>query len=303
MIIIKGCNGISTKALHFLLAVSPALEYLNVRGLTAVVSSTCYVVLSSTVASLKILDVSLCRNLLAGALLEMKQPELKELYASKIPSMDSNVASHFPSQFPMLCYLDLGYSRYISDETFKRWPDKEEGGTALRGLRLSGCARLTDQTCLNLVGKVPDLEYLELASIGGNLRNGGLVKLITACPGLKKIDLEDATNLTDSVLTALTPPKRHRGPPSVLEHLNVTNVPELSEAALVKLIKGCPNLRNIEASNSFNVSDLFIKTFMHHVKKHTIQGAEMALVDCRSVTRQAVKGVSKIILPNEHKLC
>lgn len=290
-----GCSGISTKSLHFLLAVSPSLAHLNVRGLIAVISSTCCDVLSSTISCLKTLDVSLCRNLLAGALLEMSQPELEELYAAKLPSMDARVVGNLLTQFPKLSYLDVGYSRYVNDEAFARWPTKEDGATRLKGLRLSGCPRLTDQACLNLVGKVPELEYLEMASIGGNVRDGGLVKLIETCPHLRKIDLEDAMNLSDRVLTALTPSKRHRGPPSMLEHLNVTNIPELSEAALVKLIKGCPNLRNIEASNCFNVSDQFIKTFTSHVRRNRMQGAEMVIVDCRSVTRQAVKGVSACI--------
>lgn len=220
----------------------------------------------------------------------MKQPGLEELYAAKIPSMDSNVVGSLPLQFPLLSYLDIGYSRYITDEAFNRWPSKENGGTMLKGLRLSACIRLTDQTCINLVGKVSDLECLELASIGGNMRDGGLVKLIEACPNLRKLDLEDAINITDRVLAALTPTKRRRGASSALEHLNITNIPEVSETALVRLIKACPNLRNIEASNCFNVSDLFIKTFAHHVRKHRLQGAEMTIVDCRSVTRQAVKG-------------
>lgn len=241
---------------------------------------------------MKTLDVSLCRNLLASALLELDQRELEELYAAKLPSMDARVAGSLLKNFPKLSYLDLGYSRYVTDEAFMRWPTKEEGGTRLKGLRLSGCTRLTDQTCLNLAGKVPELEYLEMASIGGNLRDGGLVKLIASCANLRKVDLEDAVNLTDRVLTALTPSKRHRGPASQLEHLNVTNIPELSEASLVKLIKGCPSLRNIEVSNCFNVSDLFIKTFTHHIRKNHIQGSEIGMVDCRSVTRQAVTGVS-----------
>lgn len=241
-------------------------------------------------SNLKVLDVSLCRNLHAGALLDLNQPELEQLFAAKLSGMDAKVAGSLLSQFPMLQYLDIGYSRHITDEAFKRWPSKEDGGTALQGLRLSGCPRLTDQTCLNLIGKVPDLETLELASIGGNIRDGGIVKLIEACRNLRKLDVEDATNLTDRTLAALLPAKNHRGPPSALEHLNVTNVPELSEAALVRLVRACPDLRVIEASNNSNISDVFIKTFSHHVKKHRIQNSELAVVDCRSVARQIMKG-------------
>jgi hypothetical protein len=230
----------------------------------------------------------------ASAVLNICQPELEELHAAKIPSMDTRVVAALPEHFPNLQYLDVGYSRQITDEAFKQWPQGDVTGSKLRGLRLSGCLRLTDQTCLNLIGKVSALECFEMASVGTNLRDTGLVKLIEACPNLRKLDLEDATNLTDRVLAALTPSRQHRGPPSVLEHLNVTNVPELSEAALVRLIKASPALRVIECSNCFNVSELFIKAFNHHVKKYSMRGAELAMVDCRSVGRQSIRGGSDV---------
>lgn len=287
-----GCNLVTTRSLHHLLSHSPDLKHLNLRGLHSVVSSTCYMILARDVDNLQSLDVSLCRRLPAAALLELNQPGLKRLTAAKLVSMDNEAIRRFPTCFPQLRHLDIGYSKQIADEAFKSWPSLEEGGTRLEGLRLSGCVRLTDQTCLNLVGKVSQLRYLELANIGGNLRDGGLTKLIDACPQLVKLDVEDAINLTDKLLTSLTPPKHQQihGPPSPLDHLNITNIPDLSEACIIRLIRACPKLRILECANSSTVSDLVVKAFAHHVKKFGILGSELAIVDCRNVGRQAFRG-------------
>jgi F-box/leucine-rich repeat protein 2/20 len=136
------------------------------------------------------------------------------------------------------------------------------------------------------------LEILELANIGPNLRDLGLVKLLESCPHIRKIDLEDASSLTDRTIAALTPAKRNRyhTPATPLEHAIFSNIPELSEAALVRLVRACPNLQTLECANSSNVSDALVKAFLRHVKRNKVQGAEVGLIDCRSVNRQAFRG-------------
>lgn len=219
--------------------------------------------------------------------------------------MDTPTVSAIASRFPLLQTLDIGYCRNVGDEAFKRWRHYlgDEGTLPLRHLRLSGCIRLTDGTCSQLVGRLPNLETLEMASIGPNLRDGGVVKLLESLPRLRRIDLEDAINLTDKVVTALIPVKvsrrhqytyHHRMPATApicpLEHVNLTNVPELSEAALIRLIKSNPNLKGLETSNSFAISDTFVKAFMQHVRRQKIVGGQLDIVDCRSVSRTVFKG-------------
>ena len=208
--------------------------------------------------------------------------------------MDTRTAAAIPSTFPFLETLDVGYSRILMDEAFLSWPVGEGQTFNLRHLRLSGCTRITDQACWNLVGKIPYLEIIELASIGANLRDAGVVKLIEASPKLRKVDLEDAISLTDRTITALTPRQNTRYSQSLtpLEHVNFTNMPEISEAALVRLVRACPMLRVVECSNSFHVSDIFVKTFTHHIRKNAVIGAELSIVDCRSVGRQTFRGAS-----------
>ncbi|TKY90813.1 hypothetical protein EX895_000811 [Sporisorium graminicola] len=79
----------------------------------------------------------------------------------------------------------------------------------LKKLNLSSCRALSDRACVSLAHAVPMLEVLELANIGPRLKDAGLVKLLGTTPQLQKLDLERATQITDAVLSALTPPESH----------------------------------------------------------------------------------------------
>ncbi|KAN0060475.1 hypothetical protein ACQY0O_007806 [Thecaphora frezii] len=83
---------------------------------------------------------------------------------------------------------------------------------SLRKLKLGSCPWLTDAACAHLAHAVPNLEVLELSCAGSGasgVRDGGLLMLLPTIPRLQKLDLEGASNITDSVLAALTPPESH----------------------------------------------------------------------------------------------
>jgi len=52
---------------------------------------------------------------------------------------------------------------------------------------------------------MPQLEFLELGRVGGDLKDDGIVRLLETLPNLRKLDLEDANEITDDVLRAITP--------------------------------------------------------------------------------------------------
>ena len=205
--------------------------------------------------------------------------------------MNDATAGQLLNRFPLLTVLDLGYSRHLTDAAFVPWPHADVGGTRIRHLRLTHCTRLTDAACTNLLGKLPCLEMLELASIGSSLRDGGVVNLLEECSRtLQKVDLEDATNLSDRTITALLPGRHHTGgiaPSSPLQHVNLTNMPELTEPALIRLIRAAPRLQTLECSSSPQVSDAFVKAFLLHAKRNRAVGAELGVVDCRGITPAA----------------
>lgn len=240
----------------------------------------------------------MCRNVLAAALLDLGQASLESLAAARIPSMDDTTVGSLLDRFPKLLDLDLGYNRHITDAAFARWPHASKGGTRLQRLCLSACTRLTDQACENLVGKLDRLQCLELASIGANLREGGLIKLLERLAKLQKIDLEDAINLSDRVIAALAPTKTARCTnPAALQHAVLTNLPEVTEPALLSLVRACPELSVVECSNSAHVSDTFIKAFLLHIRRNRVQGAEIGVIDCRNIGRRPTRDFGLLIRP------
>ncbi|KAL7008493.1 hypothetical protein EMMF5_001754 [Cystobasidiomycetes sp. EMM_F5] len=293
---LTGCRSISTRSLHFLLVRSPEIRELRLRAVQAVTSSTCDVIIPSATDKLQVLDVTLCRNLLAAALLDICQPGLIKLYSAKIPSMDDATVAAIPSRFPALEVLDFGYSRGISDAAFKDW---SAGSLCdLKQLRLSGCSRLTDQTCQHLAGSLSGLEVLEMASIGSSLRDGGVVKLLETLKHLRKLDLEDAISLTDRALAAINTSvggHRRRTSEAPLECVVLTNMPELTEPALLRLIRRSPRLQKLECSNSYRISDQFLKAFLHHVRQQKMKNAELSIVDCRAIGRQTFKENAQLV--------
>ena len=64
----------------------------------------------------------------------------------------------------------------------------------------------------------------------GGMRDEGLIRLLSTTPYIRRLDLEDAFDITDDVLTAITPatenilPKADvKQPGHVLQHLNVSS--------------------------------------------------------------------------------
>lgn len=76
---------------------------------------------------------------------------------------------------------------------------------SLRHICLSSCRRLTDRSCTYLAHALPNLQYLEMANIGVNLREEGIVKLLETASQIQRVDLEGASEVSDGVLNALTP--------------------------------------------------------------------------------------------------
>jgi F-box/leucine-rich repeat protein 2/20 len=84
--------------------------------------------------------------------------------------------------------------------------------TRLRHLSLSSRTLLTDIACSHLAYAMPQLFFLELGRVGGDLKDDGIVRLLETLPNLRKLDLEDAIEITDSVLYFAPLPRIH--PPS-----------------------------------------------------------------------------------------
>ncbi|KIO21406.1 hypothetical protein M407DRAFT_28997 [Tulasnella calospora MUT 4182] len=189
--------------------------------------------------------------------------------------------------------------------------------TVLRRLSLSNCPLLTDAAAGNIAYSVPDLEFFELGGIGAAIRDNGLIRLFNTTPWIRRLDLEDASEITDSVLAALVPPppppltdqrrrdvdlaqgrnevgpsKRQPHPGELLEEIILSYAGNLTDGAFLALIQGCTRLKALEVDNT-RASDHVVREFVKACRRRQIQGAEVVAVDCRNVTKSVyVEGLA-----------
>lgn len=337
---LSGCNALTTQALHNVVIHSPFLRSLCVKGLKAV-DNTAFDVLALC-PHLTSLNMSRCSNIsgdglhrYANAVLGRHgQLALKELRLCGLEGIFDEALRVLGRAAPSLEILDLSYSRSLHNSAlgaFVACTEEEkstesvvltarEAGrevrdngcyrrriTKLRHLSLSNCRLLTDVACSNLAYAVPRLELLELAGIGTAMKDEGLVRLLGTTPLLRKLDLEDNEEITDAVLSALTPsPPESTGsgptqPPQTgqaLEHLVVSFAVSLSNEAFLSLICNCPRLRVLGADSTC-ISGTVLKEFVRQAHKHNASDATLVAIDCRAVGETSVKDVAAITRPRK----
>ncbi|KZO92747.1 RNI-like protein [Calocera viscosa TUFC12733] len=332
---LRGCRHISTGPLHLLIATSPMLETVNFCASSAVTNYTMNL-LATHCPQLKIVDVTRCPYLSGSGIIALgsiasgppvdgkirKQSMIRELRMAGLRYANVDVLTSMGQHIPDLEVLDLSGSRLLMDTALEAFvfctkdsacdkvalTSREAGHdpaemlthyrrlTKLRHLNLSSCPEITDRTCSNLAHAVPKLEFLELADLGGAMKDDGLVHLLSTVPHIRRVDLDDAMDITDRVLDALTPPPPdpHSAhsvakpePGEKLEHLVLSYVANISNEAVLRLIRACTKLRVLEVDNT-RVSDSVLREFVRTVRKRKMQGAEIVAVDCRSVGKAVV---------------
>ncbi|KAG1754755.1 uncharacterized protein EDB91DRAFT_1233625 [Suillus paluster] len=337
---LTGCNALTTQSLHNLVIHSPFLRSLCVKGLKAVDNTTFDVL--ALCPHLTSLNMSRCSNIngdglrrYANAVLERHgQLALKELKLCGLGGMYDEVLGVLGRAAPSLEILDLSYSRTLHNsalEAFVACAEEDEGVesvvltarevgrdvrdngryrrriTKLRHLSLSNCKLLTDIACSNLAHAVPRLELLELASIGTEMKDEGIVRLLGTTPLLRKLDLEDDPDISDAVLSALTP-----SPPEdstsgstqplqtgqALEHLVVSNAINIGNEAFLSLMRNCPRLRVLEADSTC-ISGTVLKEFVRQAQERDLSDATLIVIDCRAVGEGCVKDVAAMTRPRK----
>ncbi|KAJ7794103.1 hypothetical protein B0H14DRAFT_3888945 [Mycena olivaceomarginata] len=334
---LRGCSAISTRSLHHLLIQSRSLERLCLKGLSAVTNTTCDII-AVYCTRLVVLDLGRCTNLDAGGIRSLAMTAasrgeyltLKELRLSGLKHVDDYMMAALGRAAPYLEVLDLSYVRQLHNtavEAFVACADDdeedEENGlrivclnareagrnidesntyrrrvTRLRHLSLSSCLLLTDTACSHLAHSVPVLEYLELAGIGSSLEDDGLIRLLNTTPLLKRLDLEDASSITDAILATLTPvPPEDEAddaplpPESPLEHLVISGALEVSDDALLALIRGCARLRVLEADNT-RMGPVVLKSFVRTARRRARTDAKIVAIDCRGFGETLLKDLA-----------
>jgi F-box/leucine-rich repeat protein 2/20 len=306
-----GCRSLTSNALHYLLRRCPELEVLKLAGLDCVADTTLTEALSSAMrlrhldvgrcANLPGRAIARFANACRARLLAGKSVPLKVLKMAGLKHVTKGTLSAVAQVFPALEVLDVSWCSGVSDAAlmaYVEWEDGEPwtqwhesvvltsreagfdpGNTTkytrrrckLRHLVLSGSKNVSDSGIGALAYCMPELEFLELAGLGSALRDEGLIRLLRTTPVIRKLDLEDATDITDAVLDHLTPapPEPVRKgqeldpqPGERLEHVVISSAQEVSPEAMCRLIKGCKNLCMFEADNT-RVSSAVVREFVN----------------------------------------
>lgn len=345
----QGCVSLTTRSLHHFLVRSLSLQTLSVKGLSAVTNTTCDII-ANFCPRLVSLNLSRCPNLDgrgigALTLLAIFRKEhlmLKELRLSGLKHVSDSIMQALGRAAPYLEVLDLSYSRQLHNSALDAFVacegytdnqlavdtiivsprdlgrDVNDGTklkrrvTRLRHLILSSCLLLTDTACANLAHSLPKLEFLELAGIGGSLKDTGLVCLLSTTPHIRRLDLEDALEITDKVLATITPPPipvedtsaaapKQSAPPPIqpgyaLQQLNLSYATQITDDAFLSLIHNCPRLAVLEADNT-RMSAAVLKEFVRVARERTTRHARIVAIDCRGIHEGLVKELAPMTRP------
>ena len=342
---LQGCFSLTTRSLHHLLVRSKYLETLCVRGLPAVTNTTCDIIgnFCPNITSLNMnrcvnMDAEGVRSLAGAANLRGEHLKLKELRLCALRHVSDSMMRALGRAAPFLEVLDLSYARHLHNSALEAFVACEEFGdnyhlgvdtiivsardlgrettdsgptrfrrrvTHLRHLALSFCVMLTDNACSNLAWSVPKLEFLELAGIGQDLKDGGLVRLIEQTPYIRRLDLEDASDIGNTVIAALTPgpvpitatsPIPPKQPGHALQHLNISYASNITDDALLSLIRKCTNLTSLEADNT-RMGSTVVREFVRLSRQRKAIDARVVAIDCRGIGESLVKELSPMTRP------
>ncbi|KAF8167417.1 hypothetical protein B0H34DRAFT_644984 [Crassisporium funariophilum] len=347
---LQGCTSITTRALHHLLVRSRALHTLCVKGLEAVTNTTCDII-ANFCQRLMVLNISRCSNMDATGVRALavasaargEHLPLKELRMSGLRHVTDSMMMALGRAAPYLEILDLGYIRHLHNSAIEAFVacdgydeytdlgvetvvvtardlgrESNDSGkfrrrvTRLRHLVLSNCILLTDTVCSNLAYSVPKLEYLELAGIGADLKDGGLIRLLSLTPFIRRIDLEDATDITDALLATITPYTEPASPESspstdapapkqpghALQQLNISYAGNVTDEALLALIRKCTKLTVLEADNT-RMGSAVLREFVRLSRHRKASNTKIVAIDCRGIGESLVKELSPMTRPRQ----
>lgn len=340
----RGCTALTTRSLHEILMRSPLLLSVCLKGLS-VVTNTTFEILASHCQRVTCLNVGRCSNmdaegiriLAADAISRSKFLSLKELRVSGLKHVNDKTMSTLARAAPYLEVLDLSYTRQLHNSALEAFVSCDEGEdeatlgvetvvvnardtgrdandftkykrrvTRLRHLSLSSCILITDIACSNLAHSVPNLEFLEMAGIGEDLKDEGLIRLLKNTAMIRRLDLEDASDITDAIIASITP-STHAEPPNALGHLplepghaleqlTISYATNISDNALLALLRGCPKLKVLEADNT-RIGAAVLKEFVKLSRERAMENAKIVAVDCRGINEPLVKELSSVTRP------
>jgi len=276
--------------------------------------------------------------LTVSSILRKEHLPLKELRVSGLKHVSDSIMQALGRAAPYIEVLDLSYICQLHNSAIEAFVacdmfvdqqhaletiivstrdlgrDTDEAGklmrrvTRLRHLILSSCILLTDTACANLAFSVPKLEFLEMAGFGADLKDEGLIRLLSTTPYIRRLDLEDAIDITDTLLATITPSplaipriqssdsNDEKQPGHALQHLNISHASNVSDDALLSLIRNCTRLAVLEADNT-RMGAAVLKEFVRLSRQRRIPDTKIVAIDCRGVSENLVRELSSVTRP------
>lgn len=237
---------------------------------------------------------------------------LATLRISRILGLTSTALVQIFHHFTNLANIDISYCPLLDDSAFAKlveYDPHHPGPTILlpsdvrkrlyrnlRSIALDGTIGIADRALESLAHTVPMLESLSLARIGVGLHVGaGLVKLLATTPLIRRLDLEDASTLTDAVLSALAPSPAFSI--SVLEHLSINRCTTFTDPAILSLVTSSPKLRILEA-DSTTITESTAKAIIKTFRDRGADDSMLSILDTR-LMRRLSKEVADEIRPRQ----
>jgi len=129
---------------------------------------------------------------------------------------------------------------------------------SMQKLVLTNCIEITDATLLSVASHCPGLLHLDL-SLCEKITDQGIVKISQGCVQLRSLSLEEC-HVTDVGISTLASTVDGLGYGCFyLETIKLAYCKNVTDAALTKLAKGCPNVATLDLSycgNSITVDGL-----------------------------------------------
>lgn len=306
-----------------------------------IISSFCPNLISLNMSRCVNMDAEGIQCLARSTMRRRELLKLEVLRLSGLKNINDAMMADLGQAAPFLEVLDLSYSRQLHDSAIDAFvaldeeshasmtpsvetvlvPGRDLGReasdsgpkmlrrrvTLLRHLNLSHCIMLTDFACANLTYSVPQLELLELAGIGPDLKDAGLIRLLQQTTFIRKLDLEDASEITDAVIRTVTPiaegqddsgttTPTSKQPGHILQHLTISYATSVSDNALLSLIRYCKHLTTLEADNT-RIGKNVLKEFVRVCRQRKVTNGRIVAIDCRGINENLVKELSPMTRP------
>ncbi|KAI9318459.1 hypothetical protein BX666DRAFT_1855826 [Dichotomocladium elegans] len=265
---LRDCRSLSTHSIACFLQSVKNLRTLNLSGLDTVTNSTLQLV--SQLMRLEKLDISWCRNISGKGVQAIGAHcfRLSSLKLNGCALLDDTAMGALGRNLRHLSRLSLASCTTLTDDmllTFLAY--QRHHGWPLTHLNLSGCARLTDASLRHIAVHCtsPDLQQQ---------------------PHLTHLELTECELLTDQGFSYLAPRLR------TLVHVDLEDLPQITEITVAALANNEPNLRKLCLSNCTQISDDAIVHLVLHGVSRCIEHLE--LNNC-TVTDHALEMISSFL--------